>query len=221
MLCTEAMPACVGGEVHLPGHSQATAPISSRDASRHPVPPAAGGGLCHPAVLMPRSGRNCHGNTKCGHQVPRAWALPAGRRRHRVPSHHPSPGTASLPARGIGRGPPGCSPRLRGDKGAAEVRAAGRQDQGEGGGGGDWRGEQRSRKRREEPRKLIPASAAPCPVPARPSHLPDFRVGAHGSPGTSGRKVGYPHLHPPPRIPSRRSPARPIPSRLLLLPLPR
>lgn len=40
-----------------------------------------------------------------------------------MPSHRPSPGTASLPARGIGRVPSGCSVRLRGDKGAGEVRA--------------------------------------------------------------------------------------------------
>lgn len=209
MLSTEAVPACGGGEVHLPGHNQATAPISSWDAARHPVPPVPGGGLCHPAVLMPRSGRNYHDNTKCGRQVPRAWALPARRRRHRVPSHRPSPGTASLPARVIGRVPSGCSLRLRGDKGAGEVRAAGRQDRG-GGGGGDWRGEQRSRKRREEPRKLIPASAAPCPVPARPSRPPDFRVGARGKPAAAGRKAGYPHPHPT-QIPGRGSPLAPSP----------
>ncbi|XP_066410807.1 basic proline-rich protein-like [Molothrus aeneus] len=92
--------------------------------------------------------------------------------------------------------------------------AAGRRDWGGGGGGGDCRGEQRSRKRREEPRKLIPASATPCPVLARPLHLPDFRVGARSSPA-AGRKAEYPHLHfpppPPPRIPGRRSHLAPSP----------
>ncbi|XP_074939331.1 ubiquitin-conjugating enzyme E2 E2 isoform X1 [Phalacrocorax aristotelis] len=55
MLATEVMPACVGGEIHLPDYNHATTPISNRGAVRHPVLLAAGGCLCRRAELMRRS----------------------------------------------------------------------------------------------------------------------------------------------------------------------
>lgn len=56
MPATAVMPTCVGGEIHLPDYHHATAPISNWDAVRHPMLLAAGGCLCHQAVLMRHSG---------------------------------------------------------------------------------------------------------------------------------------------------------------------
>lgn len=103
-----------------------------------------GAGLCRRAVPMPRSGRNYLGNTKCGHQAPRARAVPAGRRGHRVPSHRPSAGTASLPARGSARGPSGGSAQTK------ALRRCGRAGRtGEGGTGEGNKGAEKDEKSQE------------------------------------------------------------------------
>ncbi|XP_015507500.1 basic proline-rich protein-like [Parus major] len=159
---------------------------------------------------MPRSGRNYHGNTKCGHRVPRAWALPAGRREHGVPSHRPSAGTASLPARGIARVPPAAP------CGSAETKAPG----GAGGGpAGPGRGRRRGRlargtkepKKTRRTKKVDTGLRRPLPCPGPPLPPPGLWREGPRQPGGGRRKAGYPHLHPPPRIPGRKSPLAPSP----------